>query len=225
MKEENKLIKEFITIFWIFIIGSIVGSIIETIVGILVDRHFYVKTGLIYGAFIPVYGVGAIMYYLVVRKMKDPTKVFLSTMLLGGIVEYMCSYVQEVFFGTISWDYSHISFNLNGRTSLIHCIFWGILGIFFTVIAYPVIFKFLANYGKKEFKIITMIMIIFMSINIVLSCAAGSRQNERVQQIPADSVFDEFLDKYYPDKRMDRIYANKIVTVKRNSQNMAGESQ
>lgn len=223
--EEKKLRKEIITIFWIFIIGSVVGSIIETMVEILVDRNFHVRTGLIYGAFIPVYGVGAVMYYFIVSKIKDTTKVFLCSMILGGFVEYMCSYVQEIFFGTISWDYSNISFNLNGRTSLMHCIFWGMLGIFFTVIAYPIILKFLANYGKKEFKVITMVMVMFISINIVLSCAAGSRQNERVQQIPADSVVDEFLDKYYPDKRMDRIYANKIVTVKRATENMAGKSQ
>lgn len=50
-----------------------------------------------------------------------------------------------------------------------------------------------------------------MTANIMISCAAGSRQNERVKHIPSNSKLDE----YYPDPVMDRIYGNKIVTVKR----------
>ncbi len=213
---KNKgIIKKLVTVFWVFVIGSIFGCMVETLVGILMDKEFYIRQGLIYGPFIPVYGVGAILYYFIVTEIKDVVKVFFYSMLLGGIVEYVCSYVQEVFFGTISWDYSDVALNLNGRTSLIHCFFWGLAGIFYIMIAYPFIMKWLENYKKTEFKTITVIMIIFMTANIIISCAAGSRQNERVKQIPAESKIDELLDCYYPDSKMDKIYANKIITVKR----------
>lgn len=43
----------------------------------------------------------------------------------------------------------------------------------------------------------------------------GIRQNERVQQIPADTSFKQFLDKHYPDEVMNKVYANKIVTITR----------
>lgn len=215
MEKNEKIKKQIVTIFWVFIIGSIFGCIVETMVGVLVDRHFHIRQGLIYGPFIPVYGVGAVMYYFIVTQMKDVVKVFFSSMALGGLVEYICSYVQEIFFGTISWDYSNIALNLNGRTSLMHCIFWGIAGIFYIMIAYPFIMKWISNYQKIEFKVITTMMVVFMLFNIIISCAAGSRQNERVRGIPADSVLDEFLDRYYPDSKMDRVYANKIVTVTR----------
>ncbi len=215
MEKKEKIRKEIITIFWVFIIGSIFGCIVETMLEILVEKHFHIRQGLIYGPFIPVYGVGAIMYYFIVTKIKDIVKVFLSSMALGGMVEYVCSYVQEVFFGTISWDYSNIALNLNGRTSLMHCIFWGIAGVFYITIAYPFIVKWVSNYKRTEFKVFTAMMAIFMVFNIMISCAAGSRQNERVKNIPADSKMDEFLDRYYPDSRMDRIYSNKIVTVTR----------
>ena len=41
------------------------------------------------------------------------------------------SYFQELLFGTISWDYSNLWFNINGRTSLLHCTYWGIGGVLF----------------------------------------------------------------------------------------------
>ena len=213
MKE--KIRKEIITVFWIFVIGSIFGCIAETVYGFLKNGEFYIKKGLIYGPFIPVYGIGAVMYYFVVTKVKHPVNIFLCSMVLGGVAEYICSYAQEIFFGTISWDYSNLVFNLNGRTSLIHCILWGLAGIFYRIIAYPFIKKWVNNYKKAEFKVFTFIVVLFMTANIIISCAAGSRQNERVKQIPATSELDKLLDRYYPDSVMDKIYANKIVTVKR----------
>jgi len=215
MDEKYKLKKELITIFWVFIIGSIFGSAVETTLEILVDRSLHIRQGLIYGPFIPVYGVGAVMYYFIVSNIKDPIKVFFASMALGGLVEYGCSYIQEVFFGTISWDYSSATANLNGRTDLLHCIFWGITGIFYITMAYPAILKFLSNYKRNEFKVLTIMMLVFMIFNIAVSCVAGRRQNERLLGIKPKNKIDEMIDTYYPDSRMDRIYRNKIVTVKR----------
>ncbi len=215
MIKDEKLKKELIAIFWIFIIGSIFGCIMETIVGVLMDKEFHLRKGLIYGPFIPVYGVGAIMYYFIVTRIKDIIKVFFTSMVLGGFVEYVCSFVQEVFFGTISWDYSNIALNLNGRTSLMHCIFWGLVGIFYITVAYPLIEKWVSGYKRVDFNVLTVLVFAFMAFNVFISCAAGSRQNERVKGIEAKGKFDEFLDNYYPDSKMDKVYANKIVTVKR----------
>lgn len=223
MYKKEELNKEVVTIFWVFVIGCIFGSIAETILGIIVKREFYIRTGLVYGAFIPVYGVGAVMYYFLVSNIKDVFKVFLASMILGGSVEYVCSYVQEIFFGTISWDYSNMAFNLNGRTSLLYCIFWGLAGVFYITIAYPNIMKLVSGYNRFEFKLITILVLIFMMFNIGISCAAGYRQNERVQEIPAKNKLDEILDKYFPDSKMDKIYANKIVTVNKERNLEKGE--
>ena len=211
----NKTAKTLERIFLIFILGSVLGYIYETILVFFQTGHYESRQGLIYGPFIPVYGIGAVMYYFVVTKVKHPVNIFLCSMVLGGVAEYICSYAQEIFFGTISWDYSNLVFNLNGRTSLIHCILWGLAGIFYRIIAYPFIKKWVNNYKKAEFKVFTFIVVLFMTANIIISCAAGSRQNERVKQIPATSELDKLLDRYYPDSVMDKIYANKIVTVKR----------
>ncbi|MBR6034112.1 MAG: putative ABC transporter permease [Clostridia bacterium] len=223
MEAKEKLKKELITVFWVFIIGSIFGSIVETSLEIFIDGNLHIRRGLIYGPFIPVYGIGAVMYYFIVSNIKDTFKVFLASMALGGIVEYGCSYIQEIFFGTISWDYSSATINLNGRTDLIHCIFWGIAGVFYITMAYPVIMKFISNYTKWEFKILTAMVIVFMAFNITVSWAAGRRQSERVLEIPAKNYIDELLDKYYPDSRMDKIFSNKIVTIKKENNILQSE--
>ena len=197
-------------IFWIFIIGSVFGFFAEMIYALVYTRALEIRQGLLYGPFIQIYGIGAIAYYLLVSKIQEPKKLFFSGMLMGGVLEYLCSFFQEIFFGTISWDYSNQFLNFNGRTSFIYCFYWGLIGVFFLKVVYP----FLLNIDKwvenKKFRIFSYIFIIFMIFNITISCLAANRQGERRKKIPPKNNLDIFLDRAYPDIYMDRIYNNKI---------------
>ena len=219
----SKVKKELIKVFWIFTFVSVIGCIVETIVCIVQEGHFEVRQGVIYGPFIPVYGAGAVLFYLLVPRITGATteytkeisclKIFVYTGVLGGITEYLFSYMQECLFGTVSWEYSSLHFNVNGRTSLLHCIYWGLGGILFIKWMYPLSIKLdnLTCMSRKA-KIATIIFFIFMLFNIVISMFAGYRQYERMKNISADSSLDRFLDKYYPDSVMDVIFSNKQYT-------------
>lgn len=210
MKQE-KYIDKIIKIFWVFIIGSIIGYAIEMVVGLVQNGHFVSRQGLVFGPFAQVYGLGILAYYLIVPKIKGGyLKIFFVTMILGGIVEYLCSYFQEILFGTISWDYSHLLFNINGRTSLLHCTYWGIGGVLFMKYILPLINKIDKITKDAYFRTITALFIIFMLFNISVSSMAAIRQDERNREIAASSNIDAFFDKYYSDEVMDEIYENKI---------------
>ena len=229
--EKKSILKELTIIFWLFVIGSIVGYIYEMIVVLVQKGYFESRQGLIYGPFTPVYGIGAIIYYLTLNAINKTyqnkktnskelcnrkyakilyyVKIFAITALLGGITEYISSFVQEKVFGTISWDYSHMFMNLNGRTSLLYCVYWGIIAIAYLKVIYPAFQKMEILLDKISVRIVTVILMIFMTFDIVISCMAGNRQQERREKIPPKGVFDEFLDRMYPDELLDRIYHNK----------------
>lgn len=209
--EKKKIINELMTIFWLFIIGSIIGYMFEMIVALFQKHYFESRQGLIYGPLTPIYGVGVVIYYLVLKniKTKDKIKIFLITAIIGGITEYMCSFIQEKVFGTISWDYSNLIFNINGRTSLLHCTYWGIGGILYTLYIVPLIEKIKQNINKNGLKTITIICSLLIFLDISISYFAANRQTERRMNIPASSKLDTFMDKHYPDEYMDKIYANK----------------
>lgn len=128
--KRERMMQKLSKIFWVFLIGSFIGYIVEMIVGLVQNGHFVSRQGLLFGPFIQVYGVGLVTYYFVISniKKKSNLKFFLISMLLGGVVEYFFSFFQEKLFGTISWDYSNLLFNIHGRTSLLHCIYWGVGG-------------------------------------------------------------------------------------------------
>ena len=210
MKDKN--VKEELTIlFWVIIIGSIAGFIFEVTVVFFQKGHFELRQGLIYGPFIPVYGIGAMCYYIVLSKtkIKNKIQIFLITMILGGITEYLCSLIQEKAFGTISWDYSYLPFNINGRTSLLHCIYWGIGGVLYITYIDPFLNKMIDKTNIKAFDLITIILSIFIIFDISISWMAADRQTERKNNIEPENRLDIFLDKNYPDEYMNRIFNNK----------------
>lgn len=208
---KDKIKEELTILFWIFIIGSIAGFIFEITVVFFQKGHFELRQGLIYGPFIPVYGIGAMLYYVVLNKikLKNKLQIFLITMLLGGLTEYLCSFMQEKLFGTISWDYSYLPFNINGRTSLLHCIYWGIGGILYVTYIEPLIEKMREKINKNSIRIITIILAIFMIFDITISWMAAERQIERKSNVEPENKMDVFFDEYYPDEYLDKIFNNK----------------
>ena len=207
-KEENKILGKVVELFWVFIIGSIIGYLLEMVVGLVQNGHFVSKQGLIYGPFSQVYGIGLVIYYLVIPNNKKNIEIFLISMFLGGIVEYIFSYLQETFFGTISWDYSNLLFNINGRTSLLHCIYWGIGGILFSKYIKPQIEKIDCLCPKIWFKVLTIFLAIFVVFDIIISSLACKRQEERKEGIEAKNNIEIFLDKTYTDEVLNKIYSN-----------------
>ena len=209
--KRREIVVELTTIFLLFILGSILWYIFEMIVAVVKMGYFESRQGLIYGPFTPVYGIGLVIYYLILDKIniKEKTKIFFITMVLGGITEYICSYVQEKVFGTISWDYSNLIFNINGRTSLLHCIYWGIAGLVYFIYIKPMTEKLKQKLYESKTQIITIIVSIFMIFDIGITCIAANRQTERRRNILPENKMDIFLDKHYPDEYMDKIFANK----------------
>ena len=172
-------------------------------------RTFEIRKGLIYGPFIQVYGMGALAYYFLVKTDQDPKRIFFKGMLLGGALEYLCSFFQEIFFGSVSWDYSNLFLNLNGRTCIQYCFYWGLIGVFFLKAVYPAFEKVPKYLENRHVSLISYIFMVFIIFDVTISCMATNRQNERKKGIQPEGVVDEFLDKTYPDERLNKIFNNR----------------
>ena len=201
---------QFSKLFWVFVIGCFMGYIIEVAFTFARTGKFETRQGLIYGPLAPVYGLGTLTFYLILPRFKKVWQVFLASSILGGVTEYLCSYFQEKVFGTVSWDYTNQILNFNGRTSIIYCLAWGALGVIFIKLIYPyfekIFDKVLYKIGTK---VITAFAIVFMIFNISISSLAAQREHERRDNIKADSEMDYFLDEYYPDEVLDKVYKNR----------------
>ena len=191
-------------------IGSFAGVVVE--LGWCLIRNGYIesRSGLVYGPFNLLYGVGTVALTVCLYRFRNRGNwlSFLGGMVVGTAVEYLCSWGQEMLFGSRSWDYSNMPFNLNGRVCLLYSVFWGILGVLWIKDLYPRMAQLILKIPNKPGKILTVAVTVFLIFDSLVSLAAVARWAERVNGQPASSAVEVLLDEHFPNARMEKIYAN-----------------
>ena len=100
-------------LFLIFLTGCLVGWFYEEIFywiteGMLRNR------GILYGPWLPIYGVGALGIYAMKPLKKRPLLLFALCIAVTGLVEYGIGFVGIHVLGIRLWDYRGLFLNLDG---------------------------------------------------------------------------------------------------------------
>jgi len=202
----------FYKIVLLFFAGAFLGDITETIFCRVSAGIWMSRSSVVWGPFSIVWGLAIALVTLLLYKYKDRSDRFLFLMgtFLGGAYEYLCSVFTELVFGTVFWDYSKIPFNLGGRINLLYCFFWGIAAVVWFKLIYPHISDWIEKIPLRTGKAITWTFLVFMSCNIIVSCLALDRHHTRAAGELADTAWEQYMDTYYDDERMAKIYPNAI---------------
>lgn len=191
-------------IVWLFVIGCLVGFVLETIWHFLKNGVWINKQGLLYGPFKPIYGFGLIFIVLIMNNYREKKfwQKFIIGVILGSAFEYFGSLFQEYVFGTSTWNYSNFNLNIGGRIYLPYCFAWGIIAVFCVDYVYPFLKKILNKINPCFYKIITLSIGVFMIINISLTALASIRYSDRANNENTDSAVFKVIDNLYPDEYM-----------------------
>ena len=160
-----------------FIIYSIIGYIIETLFGAATKGVIESRKSFLYGPFCGIYGIGAIVMIVCLQPFKkNNNTLFWGGFLVGSVVEYVISWIGEMIFHVIWWDYSSMPLNINGRVCVFFSIFWGLLGIYLISYVNPKIDK-LINWIKskisgKILKPLELFAIIFIIADCLITAYA-----------------------------------------------------
>lgn len=200
----------FYKLFAVFFVGSFLGVIIELIWCAFTLHRIESRNGLVLGPFNLVYGFGALllavsMYFL---QRKGLPYIFLGGIIMGSIVEYAASFIQEFLFNSRSWDYSRLPLNINGRICLLYSVFWGFLAILWCKILYPLFSKMLNSVPNSLGKSAIIVLLVFMIANTVLSFLALERWKMRIDGNTNSNTIWHYFDKNYPNDKMEKIFAN-----------------
>ncbi len=198
----------FYKVFYIFMIGSIFGCYMEQIQYYIRRDIWECRAGVIWGPFSEIYGIGAVLIFLLYQKKKDGSllTIFCMSAVCGSAFEYIAGLFQEIAFRSITWDYSKQPFNLGGRTSLKYAIYWGMLGLIFIKYIFPILEKQLENIRGRLAFASTCVLIVFMSVNLVFSAIAVNRWSERLQGIPSNGYIEEYMDSHYGNDEMKQLF-------------------
>ena len=200
---------DFYKIVLLFFVGAFLGDLTETVFCRFTMGRWMSRSSVVWGPFSIVWGLAISAVTLLLYKYRERSEGFLFRMgvFLGGAYEYLCSV-----FGTVFWDYSDIPFNLGGRINLLYCFFWGIAAVVWFRKLYPVISRLIERIPIRAGKAVTWILIVFMACNVVVSCMALVRYDQRSSGILAEEKWQAVMDAYYDDAQMERIYPNAKKT-------------
>ncbi|MGM0436457.1 MAG: putative ABC transporter permease [Bacillota bacterium] len=195
----------FYKLVWVFIAGSLVGTWYEEIVTLITDGVYENRSAVFVGPFNPLYGLAVVCGVLLLRNIESAPKAIVVGALFFGTFEYAANFAQEFFTGSVSWNYTDLAFDINGRTTLHYALFWGLMSYGIVFYLYPPFSQMVEAMPRKTGIVLTRILIVFLSINMLITYSALIRQGLRADGIepftPVGEIYDEVFTDDYIEKR------------------------
>ena len=122
------------------------------------------------GNFLPwinIYAIGAVMIYVFLYNYRSkPLKVFLSSMLITGLLEYFSGLLIYILKGGVRyWDYNTeiLNFgNIGGFICFRSVMFFGLSALILMYVIVPICYYLARNLNKKSFLIISISLCLFV---------------------------------------------------------------
>lgn len=225
-------------LFLLFIIYSVTGWIIE-VIATYPDTKCFVNRGFLIGPYCPIYGNCAIVMILLLHNIKDPILLFILSIIICSVGEYVTSYLMEKLFHARWWDYTKNKFNLNGRICLVNSLAFGVLGFLLIKFVNPFVVGLITKLSPTIMNILFYtILILFLIDNVISFKVIFKIKNmsvkyvhldntkeitEKVKKILSDNVLAKRVFKAFPNIRFKfnlkekmKVLKDKAVSIKNN---------
>ncbi|MBE7057482.1 MAG: hypothetical protein E7387_00055 [Ruminococcaceae bacterium] len=159
-----------------FVVYSFIGFILETLYTLVTKGIFIWKKCFLFNLLCPVYGFGSIAILWSTKGIREHK---IITMIVGGLVatlvEYILHYIYQEWLGVMIWDYSDVSYNINGRICLTFTFFWCILSGILVYFIHPIIEKNMTSIPKS----LLLAMLFFIGIDAIISIVLYKRYGNK----------------------------------------------
>lgn len=133
-----------------------------------------VNRGFMRGPFLPLYGCGAIMMYVVSMPFQDNIILTYFSGCVGAtVLEYITSVVMDALFDVRYWDYSYKKIQFQGRICLTSTIAWGFLTIWMTRLVHNPIERMMLAIPSNILGYITFFTTVYIVADFALSFKAA----------------------------------------------------
>lgn len=206
---------DFFEYFIAFILYSFIGWCAEVILGFIVHRKF-INRGFLLGPYCPIYGCGMMLIVILLKDyLHEPLVLFILSMVICLILEYITSYLMELIFKARWWDYSRKKFNINGRVCLEYGLLFGIGGSIVMYVVHPFVMVIVNKFSKIAILLVGAILFVGFIIDNIISFDAISKINKFEFKKHKDNTEDitnlikEYLINYsYMTKRLTKAFPN-----------------
>ncbi|MGO3019142.1 MAG: putative ABC transporter permease [Anaerococcus sp.] len=178
---------------FIFFIFSVIGWLIE--VGLkFIELHRFVNRGFFVGPYCPIYGLGSLLILITTNGLDKYehsfSLVFLTSVFVCGLVEYLVSYFLEKIYHARWWDYTNRPMNLNGRIWVGNLILFGIGGLLIVETFNPMFMSLFYKFDLVYREYFALFIIILMFSDYMISYFVMNLIKINIEQSNADNTED-----------------------------------
>ena len=155
-------------LFLIFLTGCLVGWVYEEIFywiteGLLRNR------GILYGPWLPIYGIGALGIYAMKPVKKHPVLLFFLCAMVAGIVEYIIGYIGIRYFGMRLWDYRELLWNIDGIICFRSVVSFALMGLVFHDWLEPAGAQIVQKLPSGTVRTVCLVLLLTFLVDCILS--------------------------------------------------------
>lgn len=129
---------------FLFFIYAFLGWCAEVSFHAVVTGKF-INRGFLNGPICPVYGIGALLVLFLLESFQDNIfLLFLSSLVLTSVLEFLVGFLMEKLFHARWWDYSEEPFHLGPYICLKFSLMWGFACVFVVKFLHPLVLRGIA---------------------------------------------------------------------------------
>jgi len=164
-------------------IYSFIGWLYESIICSMVNKRKIINRGFLIGPYVPIYGFGAVLVIQLFGNFSSLISIFIYSMIICTVIEYLTSVLMEKIFNAIWWDYSNFPFNYKGRISLYASILFGILSVILIKHAHPIFSNNISAIPVSIQNALSGIILIILLIDLILTLNAWINFNKHLKTL------------------------------------------
>lgn len=154
-----------------FFLFSVFGYGFETLLSKFFHGVFY--SGILFGPWTPIYGLGAIVIYLIYtyidkkvgNNFLKPILLFILSSIILTLLEWCGGMLIEAIFNKVYWNYEYMKYNIGHYISLEVSFIWGIASLLLIYVIMPFINKVL----KKIPGWLTTIVSVLFFVDLIVT--------------------------------------------------------
>ena len=197
-----------------FLVYGFAGWLWESTVCAMLNHGHFANSGFLLGPCCPIYGVGGLACWLLLRGIGDLGEQFVAAAVVCSVIEYSVGVLLEKTTGARFWDYSHLPLNLHGRICLYWACAFGLGSVVVCRAMEPAILGVLGMLPAWLVITLAVLLVCVLAADAAFSLASWRRLSAQLDTVRADlaeRINDGLRDA--SDSMLERIPESAIDSV------------
>ena len=195
-----------------FFAYGLIGWVWESTVCALLNHGRFANSGFLLGPCCPIYGVGGLACWLLLREVPGTADLFLASAVVCSAIEYAVGLGLEAITGARFWDYSKYPLNLHGRICLYGGLVFGAASVLVCRAAEPALLGLMVRMPSWLLVALALALTACALVDAAFSVASWRRLSATLEALRSGMAahIDERLQDA-SDALLDRVPADALA--------------